>query len=131
MHHEKVSTRPTRKSLPRCYGEAEQARICYGEPAIGGAESALGRRPGPQLVAVSGQGSPGMCDICGQPVEANAAFVDIGPTDWTDPSAPKSRRWVPRGTDVHGWSPFVVEHPKCFVEVNGPEALDSLMASSP
>lgn len=74
------------------------------------------------MAGVSGQGSPGICDICGRAVEANGAFVNIGPTDWSDPSKPKSRRWVPAGTDIHGWTPFVGEHPPCFAEVNGQDA---------
>lgn len=79
---------------------------------------------------MSGQGSPGVCDICGQTVEPNAAFVNIGPTDQTDPSKPKPRRWVPAGTDIHGWTPFVVEHPSCFVGVNGQAALEELKTQS-
>lgn len=79
---------------------------------------------------MSGQGSAAICDICGRPIEADAGFVNIGPTVWTDPSKPKSRRWVPPGSDIHGWTPFVVEHPTCFVAVNGQEALDHLKAQS-
>lgn len=79
---------------------------------------------------MSGQGSPGICGICGHPVEPEAAFVNIGPTDWTDPSKPKTRQWIPAGSEIHGWSPFVVEHPACFVSVNGQEALDDLQAHS-
>jgi hypothetical protein len=75
---------------------------------------------------VTGQGSPGICDICGRPIEPDGAFVNIGPTDWTDPTKPKSRRWVPAETDIHGWTPFVVEHPSCFVRMSGQEALDRL-----
>lgn len=72
---------------------------------------------------MSGPVSPGVCDVCGQRVEAGQAFVNIGPTDWTDPSKPKTQRWVPAGADIHGWTPFVVEHPACFTEVNSEDAL--------
>lgn len=75
-----------------------------------------------------GQGSPGICDRCGQAVEPYAAFISIGPTDWTDPAKPKAHRWVPEGTDIHGWTPFVVEHPQCFAQANGEDALDRLKA---
>jgi hypothetical protein len=56
----------------------------------------------------------GICDLCGQAVRPGEGFVNIGPTDWTDPSKPRSQQWVAPGTDIHGWSPFVVEHPGCF-----------------
>jgi hypothetical protein len=82
------------------------------------------------LVSVGGQGSPGVCDICGRPVEPDTAFVNIGATDWTDPSIPRFQRFVPAGSEIHGWSPFVVEHPECFSHVNGPDALDLLRTSS-
>ncbi len=83
------------------------------------------------MVTVSGYASPGVCDICGQPIEACAAFVNIGPTDRTDPSRPRTRRWVPARTDIHGWTPFALDHPHCFAEVNGQGAPDRSMAQTP
>lgn len=90
----------------------------------------LGAPPERRLDTVSGEGSPGICDICGLPIDSGTGFVNIGPTDWTDPSKPKSRRWVPAGSDIHGWTPFVVEHPSCFVSINGQAALDDLRSHS-
>ena len=91
-------------------------------------QSGFVRRP-PLPAFSSGQGSPGVCDICGRPVEANSSFVNIGPTDWTDPSKPKAQQWVSSGTDIHGWTPFVVEHPTCFAKINGEDALTRLQGT--
>jgi hypothetical protein len=53
--------------------------------------------------------------------------VNIGPTDWNDPDKPKSKRYVPEGTDIHGWTPFVVAHPECFARDEGVEVLRGLI----
>lgn len=66
-----------------------------------------------------------------RPVEPSDAIVNIGRTDWTDPSKPKFRRWVLAGTDIHGRSRFVVEHPECFAQVNGEDALELTRTKSP
>lgn len=79
---------------------------------------------------MTGQGSPGVCHLCGQAVLPDAAFVNIGPTDWNDPSKARSTHFVPEGTDIHGWSPFVVAHPDCFARTDGQEALDGLMRAT-
>jgi hypothetical protein len=63
-------------------------------------------------------------------VQPDAAFVNIGPTDWNDPSKPRSTRFVPQGTDIHGWSPFVVAHPACFALTEGQEAFDALRGAA-
>lgn len=69
-----------------------------------------------------------MCSLRGQLIAPNSAFVNIGPTNWNDPSQPKSKRYVPEDTDIHGWSPFVVAHPDCFAQDEGDEALRVLIA---
>jgi hypothetical protein len=79
---------------------------------------------------VSGQGSVGPCSVCGAEIEADAAFVNIGPTDPHDPDRPKSTRYVCPGTDIHGWTPFVVAHPSCFAQVEGSAALHTLIESA-
>ncbi len=68
-----------------------------------------------------------MCHICEQEIPPDAAFVNIGPTDWNDPTRPKSMRYVPAGTDIHGWTPFVVAHPACFAEQEGSDVLSILI----
>ena len=80
--------------------------------------------------AVTGQGSVGPCALCGLTIEASSAFVNIDPTNWNDPSAPKSKRWVPPDTDIHGWTPFVVTHPECFARDEGADALAALVANA-
>jgi hypothetical protein len=59
-----------------------------------------------------------------------ASFVDTGPTDHNDPSAPRSVRWVPVDEDIHGWTPFVIAHPACFAREQGVEALVNLVDES-
>lgn len=71
-----------------------------------------------------------MCHVCGQAIAPDAAFVDIGPTDWTDPSKPKAKRFVAEGTDIHGWTPFVVAHPECLAHEEGDEVLRALIAAA-
>jgi len=65
--------------------------------------------------------------VCGKSVAPNAAFASVGPTDWNDPARPKSKRWIPEGTDIHGWTPFTVAHPACFESVEGSTALAALI----
>jgi hypothetical protein len=77
-----------------------------------------------------GHGSPGVRHVCGREVEPDAAFVNIGPTDWNDPSKPRATRLVPPGTDIHGWSPFVAAHPDCFAQTEDQGALAALRAAS-
>lgn len=77
-----------------------------------------------------GQGSVGPCHVCGANIEPDAAFVNIGPTDRNDPDRPTKKRFVREGTDIHGWSPFVVAHPTCFAQLEGEAALDALIASA-
>lgn len=77
-----------------------------------------------------GQGSPGVCHVCGRAIAPDGAFVHIGPTDWTDPSKPKTKRFVAEGTDIHGWTPFVVAHPECFAHEEGDEVLRALIAAA-
>jgi hypothetical protein len=60
-------------------------------------------------------------------IEPDAAFVNIGPTDWNDPTKPRSMRFVPPRTDIHAWTPFEVEHPDCFVRENGEDAVSELV----
>ena len=72
----------------------------------------------------------GVCDVCGQPVAAGSSFINTGPTDWNDPSKPKSQRWVPADEDIHGWSPFVLTHPICFAGETGLAALVALVDES-
>jgi hypothetical protein len=79
---------------------------------------------------MSGQGSPGLCNYCQEQIEPNAAFVNIGPTDWNDPEQPTSRSFVPQGTEIHGWSPFVVAHPDCYAAEEGPDELLRLVEAS-
>jgi len=74
--------------------------------------------------------SIGKCHICGDEVPLGASFIDTGPTDWADPSAPRQVRWIPVDEDIHGWSPFVIAHPACFVRENGVEALVDLVDES-
>lgn len=76
---------------------------------------------------VPGQGSPGQCHLCGEDVLPDAAFINIGPTDWTDPETPKSKRYIWEATDIHGWTPFVVAHPDCFARDKGEEELHRLI----
>src|SRR3546814_19044594 len=66
-----------------------------------------------------GQGSPGRCRSCQQMIEPDAPFVSNGPTDWNDPTKPRSMRFIPPQTEINGWTPFEVEHPHCFVQVHG------------
>lgn len=79
---------------------------------------------------MTGQGSPGRCHLCGEDVQADAAFVNIGPTDWNDPAKPKSKWYVAEGTDIHGWTPFVVAHPDCFARDEGDEELRRLIEAA-
>ncbi len=65
-----------------------------GEPATNRC-SALCREP--RLDTVSSQGSPGICDICGVQIDSGTDFVNIGPTDWTDPSKPRPGAGCPPG----------------------------------
>ena len=83
-----------------------------------------------RLTQMSGQGSVGPCALCGRIVEANGAFVNVGPTNWNDPEAPKARRWVAPHTEIHGWTPFVVTPPECFAREEGAEALEALIAAA-
>ena len=53
--------------------------------------------------------------------------MNIGPTDWLDATRPKSKRFILPGTDIHGWTPFVVAHPACFALDEGPNALNALI----
>jgi hypothetical protein len=76
---------------------------------------------------MGGQGSPGICHVCGRPVAPGEAFVSIGPTDWNDPSKPKFKRWVPAEEEIHGWTPFVVAHAGCFARDEGSDALNALI----
>lgn len=56
----------------------------------------------------------GVCSICGLTVAAGESFINTGPTDSSDPIKPRSVRWVPVDTDIHGWTPFVLDHPACW-----------------
>jgi hypothetical protein len=74
---------------------------------------------------------PRQCAVCGKPIEAAAPLVDTGPTDWLhDPSAPRRSRYIPAGTDIHGWTPFETSHPPCFASVHGDHELAELMAEA-
>jgi hypothetical protein len=72
----------------------------------------------------------GMCDVCGRPVTAGSSFINTGPTDWSDPSKPKTQRWVPADEDMHGRTPFVMTHPACFVSGAGVASLVALVDES-
>jgi hypothetical protein len=71
--------------------------------------------------------SIGTCHVCGLDVTYGSSFVNIGPTDWNDPGKEQSKRWVPADEDIHGWTPFVVAHPVCFVQDEGVAALVALV----
>jgi hypothetical protein len=64
--------------------------------------------------------------MCGQPIKPYEPFVNSEPTNVRDPSETRRRWLVPAGTDIHGWTPFVVAHPECFAQVHGREALAQL-----
>jgi len=73
----------------------------------------------------------GVCSVCGDPVKAGAAIVNSGATDWVaDPTKPKSEQFVPVDEDIHGWSPFVLTHPACYVDERGLDALLRLVDES-
>ncbi len=72
----------------------------------------------------------GICSVCGQPVLQGAAFVNIGPTDSADPAKPRRVRYVPVDEDIHGWSPFVLNHPACYASEYGLDALLRLVDES-
>ncbi len=72
----------------------------------------------------------GACSVCGRPVNAGAAFVNIGPTDWADPRKTRTKRFIPVDEDIHGWSPFVLNHPACYASENGLDALLRLVDES-
>ncbi|MEY2474223.1 MAG: hypothetical protein QOK28_3552 [Actinomycetota bacterium] len=59
-----------------------------------------------------------------------ASFIDTSPTDWNDPTRPKSNRWIPVDEDIHGWTPFVITHPTCFAREFGIETLVALVDDS-
>jgi hypothetical protein len=67
--------------------------------------------------------SIGPCSTCGQPIEVGASFIDIGPTDYSDPDTPRRVRWVPVDEDIHGWTPFEIQHPRCFAQTVSLEQL--------
>jgi hypothetical protein len=56
----------------------------------------------------------GICSICGLAVASGESFINTGPTDWNDPTKQPSVMWVPVDADIHGWSPFVLNHPACW-----------------
>jgi len=72
----------------------------------------------------------GPCSICGEEISFGAAFINVGSTDWHDPEKPKSARWVPIDEDIHGWSPFVSEHPACYAHQEGLDELLRLVDES-
>lgn len=59
--------------------------------------------------------------------DAYAPFVNIGPTDWNDPSKPRSMRFVPQGAEILGWTPFEIAHPECFANESGEDLLRDLI----
>jgi len=67
--------------------------------------------------------SIGPCSSCGQPIEVAASFIDIGPTDFGDPDKPRPVRWVPVDEEIHGWTPFEIQHPRCFAHAVSLERL--------
>ena len=106
------------------------SRALAGRWPPGAAARLIDGRTHPQHVRLgqmSSQGSPGKCTFCGTPVAPMAEFVSIGPTDWNDPTRPKSRRWVPAGTDIHAGTPFVVAHGSCYSAAEGAEDLARLI----
>ena len=74
--------------------------------------------------------SIGTCHVCGLDVAYGSSFVNIGATDWTEPSKEQTSRWVPVNEDIHGWTPFVVAHPVCFARDKGVAALGALVDES-
>ncbi len=52
------------------------------------------------------------------------------PTDRNDPERPTKKRFVREGTDIHGWTQFVVAHPACFAQLEGGAALHALIESA-
>jgi hypothetical protein len=74
--------------------------------------------------------SIGICAVCGQSVAFGDSFIDTRPSDWNDPTKVSESRWVPVGTDIHGWSPFVLTHPVCWLEQYSPEDLVRLVDES-
>src|SRR6476620_11617641 len=72
----------------------------------------------------------GVCDLCGQTIPLGSSFINVGPTDRRDPDRPKALRFVPVDEDIHGWTPFVVEHPACFAATHGVVAVLQLVDDS-
>lgn len=74
--------------------------------------------------------SIGPCSACGKPIAFGASFIDISPTDQSDRDKPRAARWIPVDEDIHGWSPFEIQHPACFAEHAGIERLIALIDES-
>lgn len=111
-------------------GEAKPSPECPGQSKTRRVPELLRRWTLSSVYVMAGQGSPGRCHACGERVLADAAFVDIGPTDIYDRNKPRAKRFVPAGTDIHGWTPFELAHPECFKANEGAETLRALIDAS-
>ena len=74
--------------------------------------------------------SIGPCSACGKPIAFGASFVNMSPTDYGDRDKPRAARWIPVDEDIHGWSPFEIQHPACFADHAGIERLIALVDES-
>jgi hypothetical protein len=72
----------------------------------------------------------GNCAICGKDLAVGSSFVDTHSTDSKEPWNPRTVRWVPVDTDIHGWTPFEIAHPVCWADVHGVDALVDLVDES-
>ena len=74
--------------------------------------------------------SIGPCSLCGKPIAFGASFVNISPTDYYNQDKPRAAKWIPVDEDIHGWSPFEIQHPACFADQSGIERLIELVDQS-
>ena len=72
----------------------------------------------------------GTCSVCGRGVASGESFINAGPTNWNEPTTLAESRWVPVGTDIHGWTPFVLSHPVCWAREHSVEDLIALVDNS-
>ena len=72
----------------------------------------------------------GICSVCGHGIESRAAVINTGPTELSDPATlPVSRR-APVGTEIQGWSSFVLTYPVCRAREHSVEDLIALVDDS-